>query len=431
MGISDPTHVEEAIGLLRQSSMFHACSKASLGKMAKDMDRVDFTKGDLLLDQGAPQTKAFFIGDGTIKRERVVNDQSHQVIDVFGNTEPDKFGNRKVAIGALHVLHQEPSFANATAMGPGYLYSLPSAVLRKHLRADAELSTEVVQSLAVEVRRQSNQVRWLMRTPLLEQRPKKTNVIAVSIAALCESFYRSGLNAAMNAKLSGQWGALFPNMHIQCPARIAYINGFKGLRQYLDWKIKPDEYSSPTVARLGMSFAPGIIMTPLSSMLEASNAGHMNPEPITTRWMRGITWRMAREVIFGIGLNQMSDYCEERIPASVTSNEALRTMGGSMIAGVCSGYLSHIPHNLSTLKLMTPSKSYGEHLNSLVAQSEQRIPNSFSPGARRALATAAAILFPRAVVIRTAQIVGSFIILNGTINGLKTVDLPTSIPTAF
>lgn len=48
-------------------------------QMAKDMDRVDFQKGDLLLDQGAPQTKAFFIADGTIKRERVVNDQSHQV----------------------------------------------------------------------------------------------------------------------------------------------------------------------------------------------------------------------------------------------------------------------------------------------------------------------------------------------------------------
>ena len=27
----------------------------------------------------------------------------------------------------------------------------------------------------------------------------------------------------------------------------------------------------------------------------------MNPEPITTRWMRGISWRMVREVIFGIG----------------------------------------------------------------------------------------------------------------------------------
>jgi hypothetical protein len=50
---------------------------------------------------------------------------------------------------------------------------------------------EIVQSLAVEVRRQANQVRWLMRTPLLEQRPKKTNVIAVTIAASVESFYRS------------------------------------------------------------------------------------------------------------------------------------------------------------------------------------------------------------------------------------------------
>lgn len=248
---------------------------------------------------------------------------------------------------------------------------------------------------------------------------------------LTESFYRSGLNAAMNAKLSGQWGTLFPNMHIQCPARIMYINGFKGLRQYLDWKIKPDEYSNPTAARLCMSFAPGIIMTPLSSMLEASNAGHMNPEPITSRWMRGITWRMAREVIFGIGLNQLSDYAEERIPASVAQNEALRTALGSCTAGVISGYLSHIPHNLSTLKLMTPSKSYGEHLASLVSQSESRIPNTFSPGTRRAMATAAAIIFPRAVVIRTCQIVGSFIILNGTINSLKYAELPTSIPTAF
>jgi CRP-like cAMP-binding protein len=48
--------------------------------MAKDMDRVDFQKGDVLLDQGAPQSKAFFIGDGIIKRERVVDDVSHQVI---------------------------------------------------------------------------------------------------------------------------------------------------------------------------------------------------------------------------------------------------------------------------------------------------------------------------------------------------------------
>ena len=50
----------------------------------------------------------------------------------------------------------------------------------------------------------------------------------------------------------------------------------------------------------------GIIMTPLSSMLEASNAGHMNPEPITTRWMRGITWRMAREVYLYISWHYLA-----------------------------------------------------------------------------------------------------------------------------
>ena len=84
MGISDQKNLDEAVGLLRQSSMFHACSKETLAKMARDMDRLDFTKGDNLLDQGAPQNKAFFIADGSIKRERVVNDQSHQVKDVSG-----------------------------------------------------------------------------------------------------------------------------------------------------------------------------------------------------------------------------------------------------------------------------------------------------------------------------------------------------------
>ena len=35
---------------------------------------------------------------------------------------------------------------------------------------------------------------------------------------------------------------------------------------------------------------------------------------MATRWMRGLVPRAAREVIFGIGLNQLSDYCEERVP---------------------------------------------------------------------------------------------------------------------
>jgi hypothetical protein len=29
-------------------------------------------------------------------------------------------------------------------------------------------------------------------------------------------------------------------------------------------------------------------------------------------------------------------------------------MAGSLVAGVCAGYLSHVPHNMSTMKLLAP-----------------------------------------------------------------------------
>ena len=68
---------------------------------------------------------------------------------------------------------------------------------------------------------------------------------------------------------------------------------------------------------------------------------------------------MLREVIFGVGLNQLTGYCAERMPNGV-EHEALRNAMGSMTAGVMAGYLSHVPHNLSTLKLLNPAQSYAE-----------------------------------------------------------------------
>lgn len=81
-------------------------------------------------------------------------------MDTFGNTDPDQYGNRKIAIGALHVLKQvlihalhsaaisnvdflcpqEPSFAHAKCMSNGYLYAMPSDVIQKHLM-DAAFAT--------------------------------------------------------------------------------------------------------------------------------------------------------------------------------------------------------------------------------------------------------------------------------------------------
>ena len=144
-------------------------------------------------------------------------------------------------------------------------------------------------------------------------------------------------------------------------------------RQNLTLQVHPDDYQYPQLVRLAAAITPGLCMTPMSSLLEASNAGHSNPEPLSQRWTRGLVPRAAREVIFGIGLNQLSDYCEERVPSFV-EGQALRTAGGSLMAGVLCGYLSHVVHNMSTLKLMNPNKTYGEHFREYVAQAESRLP---------------------------------------------------------
>ena len=105
------------------------------------------------------------------------------------------------------------------------------------------------------------------------------------------------------------------------------------LSQRIEQTVDPERYQYSNAVRVGLAVAPGVIMTPLSSILEvhscacvslwthtcdwcvyggvqASNAGSRNPEPLWRRSTRGIQPRLLREVIFGIGLNQLSDFCE-------------------------------------------------------------------------------------------------------------------------
>ncbi len=56
------------------------------------------------------------------------------------------------------------------------------------------------------------------------------------------------------------------------------------------------------------------------------------------------------------------------------------------MAGVISGYFSHVVHNMSTLKLMNPHKSYGVHLKEYITKYESRVPLSVPTGLRRAAA---------------------------------------------
>lgn len=214
--------------------------------------------------------------------------------------------------------------------------------------------------------------------------------------------------------------SIFNTCVLQIPTRVVYINGFKGIRNAIDQSdfmktVGTSPY--PNAYRLAAAIAPGLCMTPVSSMLEAYNAGHMNKEPLSTRWTRGIVPRCCREIIFGIGLNQLSDFCEERV--DFISNKFLRNAAASICAGVIAGYLSHVPHNMSTLKILNPHKSYPQLFKEYISNAENRLPAGTPPSMKRGLSYVVGLLAPRGLLIRTSQIVGSFVILNGTINALQ------------
>jgi hypothetical protein len=292
-------------------------------------------------------------------------------------------------------------------------------IFLKILKQHPDVTLSIAESLSEEIRRGSRK----FTTPILEQQQQEVNIPAVSIAAGIESYYRSAMNALLNARLTGVKAEFFPNMHVQVPTRISYICGFKLLRSNLDKHVDADSFEYSNLVRLGVALAPGILMNPISSVLEATNAGHMNKEPMTTRWMRGYVPRGGREIIFGLGLNQMSDYFEERAQGWTGGDGMMANAIGSLLAGVCSGYLSHVPHNLSTFKLLQPEKKYGQLYQQFVDKSVppvvDRAVQHWPPLSRTLARSVLATLFPRGVMIRTTQIVGSFVILNGTINYLQ------------
>lgn len=315
-----------------------------------------------------------------------------------------------------------------------------------------EIGVGIANSLTTYV--QNCSMKYRTPSPYDKQLEIMKGLPSVMVAAGMESYYRSALNSQVNRVLTGVKGDLFPNMHIQVPTRVAYIAGFKGLRTYMERFEEEDEYldvvnddgtkSTVTITKdefwkkVGLTIAPGVIMTPISSILEASNAGHMNKEPMATRWMRGITARCGREILFGLGLNQLSDYFQERF--RYEDSPVLSNMVGSLVAGVVSGYLSHVPHNLSTYKLLEPHRSYPDlyknvfversvpgileryltrkatrEVVSVAGQLHGATPAVQYNGPQQAVRFMAATIFPKGLMVRTVQIVGSFIILNGTI----------------
>jgi len=404
----------EAVDGLRKSTMFKNASEKNLAAIASKMRRVDLNKGEVLYYQGDPTLEMFIITRGSVVRTRLEErEHEHENLGTKGS---------EATVGALHLLQNVPYYATVRCSDKVTCYALSSHELSELLKESPSLATEVIHALAQDVLAQQ----VVLRTALLSQRAPEQQANAPLLTALytsmgtsVEAFYRSALNAQLNARLTGQpAAAYFPDMHVQLPLRVAYINGFKGLRLVVQQAVRAEEYESPQSVSLVAACVPGVLMSPISGLLEASNAGHSNPAPLTSRWLYGATPRLLREVIFGIGINQLSEWCEERVPEALLGGKASRNFAGSMAAGVACGYLSHIPHNLSALKLLQPHKSYAEHFGSLVAESAARVPSGLGVprSGRWAAAAAMTVLVPKGVTIRSAQIAGSFAIINGTIN---------------
>ena len=404
--------IREAATLLSGGAMFRACSYDTLRGIAATMTRCEFDREDLIVEEGTASSHLHVLTKGQVIRLHTIEGVQHQI-------DTDQCGT---TISSLHLLNKERVYASAKCIDEKCVtYALSSEMLNQHVMSNPVLSREIISGLAEEVRSKTKS----MRTPLLAQHPKPLKQLPIiSVAAGIESYYRSALNSMINARLTGHKAPLFPYMSVQVPTRVLYINGLKGIRQYLDHAVDPSKYSSPLLAGIGVSILPGIMMTPVSSVLEATNAGHYNNEKLHTRWIRGIVPRGVREVIFGIGLNQLSDYFEERANAiigNIGESSSMANAVGSVNAGIVAGYLSHVPHNLSTYKLMHPTKSYGQLFREFANLSAPRylIPQGLSSRFTPLYTAIIACIFPRGCVIRTAQIVGSFILLNGTINLLQ------------
>jgi len=201
---------KECIELLKKSILFRDVEYSHLEALAQNMEKKVYKRGDILISEGEPQKKLFVIKQGEAIREKKINGQVHHIDTHLGG----------VTIGSLHVLNKDPAYATTKCLSDVTTYEATSDILNSMFRKNPDFAEGITRSLTNEVRRYTRN----FSTPLVLEHPKRTSVLAVSVAASIESFYRAALNSLMNQHLTGiKGGGLFPNMHIQIPTRIVCI----------------------------------------------------------------------------------------------------------------------------------------------------------------------------------------------------------------
>jgi signal-transduction protein with cAMP-binding, CBS, and nucleotidyltransferase domain len=198
--------------LLADCEMFQKVPPPLLKKIANLMELQVFRRNDVLLKQDAPSDRFFLVESGEIIRKYINPDD--------GKNHTVEYAIKAKSINSMKVLSGDPVYATVKCISNECrMYEMRRDVFLELLSSTPEIATKIAEGLCEEVRHSSRKY----RTPILEQTQQEVNVPAVAIAAGIESYYRSALNAILNARLTGVKSDLFPNMHIQVPTRIAYI----------------------------------------------------------------------------------------------------------------------------------------------------------------------------------------------------------------
>lgn len=406
----DRFYRDECSKTLKRSVFFRNISDEYVEMLSKKCQRVEYAPGTLLCKEGEPWTqKVKFFASGEVERW-TEKDGVHVTVK---SLDP-------ASVGTMHLLLDEPARFSVVTQTDTVCYEISREDFADVITQYPQLMLPVATSLAKYIRSEHRGITaGLFHQKGIVQKHEKTAYVATGLAVFVESFYRSAMNNVINAQLDGKAvgppSTWFPKMHVQIPTRIVYITGLKELRRHSnEIEFRDSKYFSPGVGRLLLSFVPGVAMCPLSSVLEATHA-RQNTESMMIRWTRGFAPRLVREIVFGIGINQLSDYCRELVPAGV-ENQHARTAFGSIAAGIMSGYCSQIPHNLSTMKLMDPTQSYKQLWNTLWNRSLPRVPSWIEDQmARDAVARLMTVAMPLGGTRRSCQIAGSFIVINGLI----------------
>ena len=394
---------KEAIHALKRSILFDDLNDADLRIVAVYMERSELPRGAILQREDERTEAMHVVVDGTVLRTRIIDGVLHQI-------QTDMCS---VSVGGLHLCDGTPSFASAMCTSDCVVLTCTRDRYHALLHDNPHLALQLVSTLSRKLRLAHTHV----RTPLLEQQSAPMSLTAGSLAALMEMIYRFAFLAWATPHRVRD---LIPTIPLQVLTRGVYIYGLKHMRVIIDQNVDVRVSSHPAALRLSLACAPGLAMSPFSSLLEslhAEKSAQKNSESLYLRARRGFVPRCAREVLFGLGLNQLSDYYEERVPRVVHQTQ-IRNALGSLSAGITVAYFSHIFHILSTMKMAHGFCSYAELWRILV---EQRMVDALpfirilNEKQRRRVGTISTVLMPRGVLLRGAQISGSFIIINGFI----------------